>query len=246
MYTVTGYRLAQWRPSRPVSNPIPRTPRFTLEGRIPPHPRARSPTLYNTLKDAAGPTLSRRRRARLLLVLAQLAVQEGEASAHEQGTGEDVAERDRDQVLQHDLAQSERRGGEEAERQDEHVGDRVLEADGDEGRDREPDAHHLARQVARRRREEDREADEPVAQHSLDDRLAEGRATLLDDGGRGGERDQPAADDVAHVRHRPVTRHLVLGHLALAVSSAHRARVAGKELATSLQDKEEVDGEERG
>merc|ERR1712127_1025915 len=222
MYTVTGYRLAQWRPSRPVSNPIPRTPRFTLEGRIPPHPRARSPTLYNTLKDAAGPTLSRRRRARLLLVLAQLAVQEGEASAHEQGTGE------------------------EAERQDEHVGDRVLEADGDEGRDREPDAHHLARQVARRRREEDREADEPVAQHSLDDRLAEGRATLLDDGGRGGERDQPAADDVAHVRHRPVTRHLVLGHLALAVSSAHRARVAGKELATSLQDKEEVDGEERG
>mmetsp|Transcript_39540 Transcript_39540/g.73719 ORF Transcript_39540/g.73719 Transcript_39540/m.73719 type:complete len:229 (-) Transcript_39540:426-1112(-) len=191
--------------------------------------------------------------------LAEPSEGEGHASTHHKGSSNGVANRDRDQVLQQNVRPGQRRPGEDAGGQDEHVRHGVLEADGNEHGDGEPNAHHLSSEILGHGAKPHGHAHKPVAHDALHHSLSESGAALLQDGvhghvsGAGGEHprvachcvDEKAAKDVANVGNAPVAEDLLHRHLLLEVADRHARRVASEQLATSLEDQEQVDGEER-
>mmetsp|Transcript_12756 Transcript_12756/g.32766 ORF Transcript_12756/g.32766 Transcript_12756/m.32766 type:complete len:220 (-) Transcript_12756:579-1238(-) len=183
--------------------------------------------------------------------LAQLALGEGEASANDDRTRDGVADRDWDQVPADHLQRRQRRTREEARRQQEHVRHRVLKANRHEHRDREPDAHHLARQVIRLGAEEHRHAHKPVAHDGLHQGRPESGAALLQHRGDGellrARHEQVrvvrhqcnghAPNHVADVRRDPALQHLLHADPALEVRHGHGRRVACEELPPALEHK---------
>ena len=97
------------------------------------------------------------------MVLAKTAELVGVRSSHNEGTADGIANDGGQQVLENDVAQSQTGDLEEqSRRQEEEVGDGMLQADGNEGADGEPDADELARQVGGGTRQEKSEADHPI------------------------------------------------------------------------------------
>mmetsp|Transcript_27369 Transcript_27369/g.81534 ORF Transcript_27369/g.81534 Transcript_27369/m.81534 type:complete len:303 (-) Transcript_27369:285-1193(-) len=194
------------------------------------------------------------------VALAQSARPEREAGGDDDGAGNEVAERHRQEVVQEHELRGEGGAREEAGGQEEHVGDGVLEADGDEHGDREPDAHHLAGEVVRLGAEVHRHAHEPVAHDGLHDGDAEAVVALLVDGGHGQvcrpAREQlrvvghdghrAAADDVANPREDPAPEDLETRRLALVEGHGEGRGVAREELRAALEHEQEVHGEECG
>merc|ERR1719456_1218066 len=76
-----------------------------------------------------------------------------------------------DEVLPDDLPDGDIRPREEAKWDHVHVRWDVLEADGHEARDGEPDAHHLASHVLRLPRQEDSHAHHPIATNAFHESL---------------------------------------------------------------------------
>merc|ERR1719199_1110615 len=93
-------------------------------------------------------------------LLGRLAIHESIGPSHEDGTSDGVANGHGEQVVHEDHFPGDLGALEEAHREEEHVGDRVLEAHRDKGRDREPDAKHLADYVLCRGRLPDAHDDE--------------------------------------------------------------------------------------
>mmetsp|Transcript_27372 Transcript_27372/g.81544 ORF Transcript_27372/g.81544 Transcript_27372/m.81544 type:complete len:383 (-) Transcript_27372:2-1150(-) len=194
------------------------------------------------------------------VALAQSARPEREAGGDDDGAGNEVAERHRQEVVQDHELRGDGRAREEARRQQEHVRDGVLEADGDEHGDREPDAHHLAGEVVRLGAEVHRHAHEPVAHDGLHNGDPEAVVALLGDGGNGQVRSaareqlsvprhdghRAAADDVANPREDPAPEDLETRRLALVEGHGEGRGVAREELRAALEHKQEVHGEERG
>mmetsp|Transcript_133415 Transcript_133415/g.426509 ORF Transcript_133415/g.426509 Transcript_133415/m.426509 type:complete len:218 (-) Transcript_133415:468-1121(-) len=200
-----------------------------------------------------GPTVSCSCSA-LPRSLTQLAegIRVADGDAHH--TCEGVAETNGDPVLQDHLCHRDVRSHHNACRDQEHVGHRVLHAHRHEGRDGEPDADHLAAEVAGRLRQEHRHADHPVAHDGLDERLAKAHARL-GHGGRDGEllgashqkagvecgsRQGAATQDVAENGNSPTPRQIAHGGLALEDGHGHRCGVVCKELPTADQDEKQV------
>lgn len=78
----------------------------------------------------------------------------------------------------HSHAQA-RRALEDAERDETHVGDDVVQSQGHEGEDGPPHPDHFGCQVATLHGEEAGEADEPVAANAAQENLVKGRGDLL-------------------------------------------------------------------
>ena len=114
-----------------------------------------------------------------VIVLAQPAEGEGVDRTNVDGARKDIAQGHWDEVLDEAVQDGHVGPSHHAEGNHEHVCGDVLEADGDEAGDREPDAHHLAGHVLRLSREEDVHADEPVAADALDERREEVLLDLL-------------------------------------------------------------------
>ena len=154
-------------------------------------------------------------------LLGRLAIHESIGPSHEDGTSDGVANGHGEQVVHEDHFPGDLGALEEAHREEEHVGDRVLEAHRDKGRDREPDAKHLADYVLCRGRLPDAHDDEPIAKDAPHHCLAKRQVGLhggdcLDGSGRGrregpgrehqvGEKD--GANKVAQPRHGPDRSH---------------------------------------
>mmetsp|Transcript_3080 Transcript_3080/g.8689 ORF Transcript_3080/g.8689 Transcript_3080/m.8689 type:complete len:335 (+) Transcript_3080:45-1049(+) len=199
-------------------------------------------------------------RRRLRLLLAQLAKGVRVARRYDQCARDRVANRDGEHVLEEDVSEAEVGALEEAEREEKHVCDRVLEPDRDERRDREPDADHLARHVVGRARKPHGEADEPVAEDRLDEGGAEGRATLLDRRRRRqlrrpsrddaavvcGERKAGAADQIADKREEPALDEEREGDEAFVQRGGDGGGVAGEQLPARVQDEQQVHREKSG
>ena len=136
----------------------------------------------------------------------------------------------------------------------------VLKADGDEHGNREPNSHHLAREILGHRAEPDGHAHQPIAHDALHHRLSEGGAALLlygVDGHLGSTCceqarvasnavNQQATQDVGDIGDCPVSQQIL--HLGLSLEDAdrHGSRVAGEELSASLKHQQQVDREEGG
>mmetsp|Transcript_20987 Transcript_20987/g.35955 ORF Transcript_20987/g.35955 Transcript_20987/m.35955 type:complete len:271 (-) Transcript_20987:456-1268(-) len=187
------------------------------------------------------------RVARLLLLAERRAVRRAEGRADADRAANDVAEGDREKVGEEEGLPRDGSAAEDAKRDDEHVGDRVLEAERDEGGDREPDCHHLACGVLGERGHVHGHAHQPVAQDSPDERRLKRQARLRDrrpdrraaaderaseeDEGREGD----GADEVAGVRSDPRLGELVRLGLAFERGHGDQRSVAGEELCPSHQ-----------
>ncbi|VTR66521.1 hypothetical protein DESC_480231 [Desulfosarcina cetonica] len=122
------------------------------------------------------------------------------AEAHENGTADDVADGHGDQILHHEGSPGQRRkvesrgtqpgpAAEKNTRRDEvHIGNAVLEADGHESHDGKEDREDLADRLARGQGHPHRQADHPIAADGPYKGLAGGKVHL----GVGGlQGDQP-------------------------------------------------------
>ena len=82
------------------------------------------------------------------MVLAKAAKLVGIRTGHDEGAADGIANDGGQQILEDDVAQGQTGDLEEqSRRQKEEVGDGMLQTDGNEGADGEPDANELARQV---------------------------------------------------------------------------------------------------
>mmetsp|Transcript_14840 Transcript_14840/g.41114 ORF Transcript_14840/g.41114 Transcript_14840/m.41114 type:complete len:449 (+) Transcript_14840:529-1875(+) len=194
-----------------------------------------------------------------LVVLAKASEHEGEHGGDHDCTSNGVAQGDWQHVLDERRLEADAGGGSKKTRwQEEHVGDGVLEADGDEGGDWKEDADVLACHVLGLHGQIDGEADEPVAQQGLDEDGTEGHRGLgtNETRGHGGSSasqhaavlaqtgESGAAHEVGGEGEEPVAHDLLHGDLLLEVGGHHVGGIAREELSTGEQADEEVDGEE--
>lgn len=182
------------------------------------------------------------------------------APGDEDGAADHVADRHPQEVVGHAEERDARRViAEQRDREHRHVGDRVLEAGGDEGEQAPPDQDAFPRVAGRPLASPQRQADEPVAQGAARDERRRRRAHF----GRRGvedeigavlehltaaaepedERQQNRAGEVADPAQNPGARHRDAVDRAARQSDGHEHRVAGEEVRAGKDDQGQRDAE---
>mmetsp|Transcript_22614 Transcript_22614/g.57525 ORF Transcript_22614/g.57525 Transcript_22614/m.57525 type:complete len:416 (+) Transcript_22614:614-1861(+) len=191
------------------------------------------------------------------LGLAQGAVQVGKRGAHKQEAANGVAQRDGQDVVQERLRPGDVGAHGHAQGDEEHVGHRVLQANGDEGGNGRPQAHHLAGQRGGGGRVPHRHAHQPVAQdgadederqrqgHGLHGGHAHGHGVAGQHaGGVHGGHGEQGANKVAGPRPEPVVQHAAQRGLLLVHRHGDDGCVAGEQLCARQDHHGQADGED--
>ena len=171
---------------------------------------------------------------------------------------DNVSESDWNDGLDHHLGNTNFGSTHDSEGDDEHVGDRVVQAKGDKGRDGEPDGRHLAGHAAASGGHVDSHADEPVAEDSADKGHAKGKGALgRGNGGSGrgvtegfAREGQPGeekgSDKVSEPRGDPTLDEFSPLGLSLVDSGSDECRVAGEELSSRDESHDETEWQAKG
>jgi hypothetical protein len=176
---------------------------------------------------------------------------------HEQPTPDDVAGYRPGQVARE--LQPRRRTLEHAQREDGHVGDRVLEAGRDEREQAPPQRDQLGRVALRAVRHPQRDTDQHVAQHRSPEQLRSRGGGLVADDGRDQlvparphrsatvhqGREPHRTDQVAEQRHRPHDGEISPCHRPPVQPVHQRHGVAGEQFGAGEHDQGQGDAEHR-
>ena len=179
----------------------------------------------------------------------------------EEGATDDVAEGDREEVVEQELGETDLSAIHHTGGYVVHIGDRVLEAHHHKGHHRTPEPHHLTGYGIRRRRQPDGETDKPIGPHATDEGFTPGeRGLRLSSGADKGAKSlglhQPCevdeevvpeerAEEVGTPDHSPVEQYTPPSHSPLHRSRHQHGTVPCKELRPCNDDEDDTEGKEK-
>ena len=164
----------------------------------------------------------------------------------EEGATDDVAESDREEVVEQELGEAHLSAIHHTGGYVVHIGDRVLEAHHHKGHHRTPEPHHLTGHRIRRRRQPDGETDKPIGSHTTDEGFTTGeRGLCLRSGADKGAKSlrlhqscevdeevvpEERAEEVGTPDHSPVEQYTPPSYVTLHCRRYQDGTVPGKEL----------------
>lgn len=178
----------------------------------------------------------------------------------EEGTTDDVADGDREKVVEQELREAYLSAIHHAGGYVVHIGDRVLEAHHHKGHHRTPEPHHLTGHRIRRRRQPDGKADKPICPHATDEGFTPGeRGLRLRSGADKGAESlrlhqscevdeevvpEERTEEVGTPDHSPIEQYTSPLYFTLHRRRYQHGTVAGKELCPRNDDEDDAEGEE--
>lgn len=179
----------------------------------------------------------------------------------EEGATDDVADGDREEVVEQELGEAHLSAIHHTGGYVVHIGDRVLEAHHHKGHHRTPEPHHLTGHRIRRRRQPDGKADKPIGPYATHKGITPGeRGLCLRSGADKGAKSlrlhqscevdeevvpEECAEEVGTPDHSPAEQYTPPSYFTLHRRRYQDGTVPGKELRPCYDDEDDAEGEEK-